>query len=105
MEPETMCVALLNPAPRLTEALPDPDRPDIYNAILEANDDREDPMPLCPDCRHIFHGEDGGWLFRDLCGTCELNRLDALIVALIKAKGKKATKKALKALKKLRKLS
>lgn len=60
-------------------------------------------LPVCHSCGWIFRPADGGIFFPNLCGTCELNREEELILDLVKAKGKQEVKAVIKALKQLRK--
>jgi hypothetical protein len=83
MEDRTMCVTL---AERET--------------IIEAGR----PDPVCASCGFAYDIRDGGWLYRDLCDTCQSNAIEGLIVAVVYARGKKATAKALKRIRRLRNL-
>jgi hypothetical protein len=99
-----MCMSLAYAAEALPASpLPDPDSAEVWSELRAINAARPEPMPLCPCCRRLFVGhDDGGWLLTELCGTCELNRFEELITALVIARDKPSVKRALKALKRLR---
>jgi hypothetical protein len=84
--------------------LESPSLAEVEARILERNAARPDPNPTCSACRYPFDPRDGGWLFAGICGTCESNRIEEMVLGLLNAKGRKAVKRALKDLKRLRKL-
>ena len=96
---ETIAEALgVRRKPRLSD--------DEVDALLDAElmERGESPRRCCHCCRGKFRPVDGGWLFKALCGTCEINRIEELIIDLIEAEGDREVRQALLALKRLREL-
>jgi hypothetical protein len=84
------------------QAAAPPDRPntdDLLRHIREENQSRAKPFPVCARCRGVTHPDEGPhWLFRQLCDSCGLTRLEKLARRAVKARGRRRVLRALRRL-------
>jgi hypothetical protein len=96
-----MCVLCADETETDVEALPNPRVMALaarrhLQEVLAINAARINPDPMCTDCGYLYHRSERGELFRDVCASCETNRLEDLVFDIAFAKSKNAARKALK---------
>jgi hypothetical protein len=67
----------------------------MRTAAAERNANDPHPAREYPGCHSLFKSGDGGWLFKSVCSTCDVNRLEAIVWAIVVKHGRKETKRLL----------
>ena len=79
-----------------------PSQEQIRADFLAWNASLPSPHPLCPLCEGLLDPRETHPLLPEMCSCCSANVIDALLMELAQARGRKQVKRALKALKRLR---
>jgi hypothetical protein len=75
---------------------------ELWRRVLEENQARREPFPLCKRCGDLIHPDEGAnWLFPGLCDACGIRRTEKLIRKIVKACGSR--RRGLRALRRLAK--
>ena len=93
-----MCVACLPEPVAISPA------DDVEAEVDRVNAESPNPRPRCAECRGLYHPDEGAFVFPGLCCSCEINRFERLIWAVVWAKSRKKRRKALRRIARLRHL-
>jgi hypothetical protein len=70
----------------------------MRKALQRENAAKEKPDPVCRLCGVVVQKEDMDWLFTRLCGTCGIQKLERLVLRIIRNRGRRRTIRRLRRL-------
>jgi hypothetical protein len=96
------CTCVAEPETEVeAEALPlssKSDRKLMLRVRRQWNEAQPVPFPECSKCRWPYHPDDGGWLFRSRCESCETAKLEKMLRRAAKRLGRRRLIRTLKRL-------
>jgi hypothetical protein len=57
--------------------------------ILARNAASPNPLPLCRKCGWMFQEADRDWLFKNLCSTCAIRKVERMLWKIVRRHGRR----------------